>query len=453
MKKLQSIRNLGRNQAQGQSLVETAIIAPILIFMLIGVFEVGWALRGYLVLANVSREATRFSVRSGYMNFSDWPPSGLTTAQQQAWFAQNVGYNSVIGQMLNSLSGQVDTTGDAITPAMIVSHFAIDTGWPCDPVTTPANKHPDNISVCDCSKFDRKSANYTPNFGFTKDDVILHPGLPAYKDFYAFTYDPVPTDTITYTTTYSYYAEADLLKDENNLLNCQLLKRTTSATPGANYVVLTEMFYRQPQLFGFPLISNPVTDPVPMFAHTMMRIPPARGGNDRPVCSAYPFIVKNTNIPAEGTSFDIFGGNGPNDFGWLAWNPVDANTSTYLSEELKYPQMSMNDFYNNHDADDTTLSVGDWVASLPGTNATIESNDGLLTSLIGQKIRIPVWDNPFHNKDNTEPLFKDTAHYHIVGFIWVRIESAAGFANWTSTSDPKIYATYLGDASDSCPKY
>ncbi len=39
----------------GQSLVEIAITAPLLIFLLLGVFEVGWALRGYLVLVNVNR--------------------------------------------------------------------------------------------------------------------------------------------------------------------------------------------------------------------------------------------------------------------------------------------------------------------------------------------------------------------------------------------------------------
>ena len=56
--------------AKGQSLVEVSVVAPLLIFMLIGVFEVGSALRGYLVLANANREITRFSVRPGYLDFS-----------------------------------------------------------------------------------------------------------------------------------------------------------------------------------------------------------------------------------------------------------------------------------------------------------------------------------------------------------------------------------------------
>jgi Flp pilus assembly protein TadG len=48
-----------RRRERGQSLVETALILPILLLMFIGVLEVGWALRGYLTLLNASREALR----------------------------------------------------------------------------------------------------------------------------------------------------------------------------------------------------------------------------------------------------------------------------------------------------------------------------------------------------------------------------------------------------------
>ncbi|MBN1218571.1 MAG: pilus assembly protein, partial [Anaerolineae bacterium] len=43
-----------RNQ-RGQSLVEMAIVTPLLIFLLLGVFEVGNAVRNYMVLVNVNR--------------------------------------------------------------------------------------------------------------------------------------------------------------------------------------------------------------------------------------------------------------------------------------------------------------------------------------------------------------------------------------------------------------
>ena len=65
------LKNRITNNERGQSLVEMAIITPILILLFLGVFEVGWALRGYLVLANVNRETVRFSVKSGNLDFSD----------------------------------------------------------------------------------------------------------------------------------------------------------------------------------------------------------------------------------------------------------------------------------------------------------------------------------------------------------------------------------------------
>ncbi|MCB9106914.1 MAG: pilus assembly protein [Anaerolineales bacterium] len=64
-----SLRKLLQVGDKGQSLVEMAIIIPLLIFMMIGVFEVGWAIRSYLVLVNINREITRFAVRPGYMDF------------------------------------------------------------------------------------------------------------------------------------------------------------------------------------------------------------------------------------------------------------------------------------------------------------------------------------------------------------------------------------------------
>ena len=44
----------GERGERGQSLVEMAIIAPLLLLMFIGVLEVGWAIRGYVVLLNAA---------------------------------------------------------------------------------------------------------------------------------------------------------------------------------------------------------------------------------------------------------------------------------------------------------------------------------------------------------------------------------------------------------------
>jgi hypothetical protein len=92
---------------KGQALVETAIIAPVLIFLMIGVFEVGWALRSYLVLTNANREAARFAVRQDYLNFE----------------SDAIGYERVWTHTVESISGQIpfSDNGD-----MIISYLTIE---------------------------------------------------------------------------------------------------------------------------------------------------------------------------------------------------------------------------------------------------------------------------------------------------------------------------------------
>lgn len=450
MKKLHSISNLYRHQ-QGQSLVETAIIAPILIFMLLGVFEVGWALRGYLVLANVSREATRFAVRPNYLNYSEKPPTGLTTAQVKEWVGQNVGYNNTIDHMFASLSKQVDTT-DTLSPAMVISHLVIDTGYPCDDIQN--NKDCDGDGKKTSSPTQESPTEDCDGFvkngyaGFTLDDKIIHPGVSGYENFYAFTYDPDPTDAISYTTTYSYPQLAKQLAAENNQFNCDLLKRTPSATPSPNYVLITEMFYKQPQLFGFPLISNPFTDPVPMFAHTTMRMINSRSGNDLdkvgPLCIAIPFTIRNdklTGATVDVTVFDIMGGAHPelangNERGFLAWDPQWQNVDD-LNDEFSFPEASFNSYTNVKDSTDHKLTVGDYVKSLPGNNdaSTIRAQlDALISS--GQDVILPVWDQ----------FDSATSSYRISTFIKVRLVSSPAYH--LTSGNPEVWAVYRGPATE-----
>lgn len=428
MKKLFRQQHLPTSE-KGQSLVELAIVAPILIFMLIGVFEVGWALRGYLVLTNVNREITRFAIRPGYLDYSIKDGT-------------KVGYEKVYSYTFASVSDQLPldfTTGQ--TSTLIISHLVVDTGLPCRPEDIGTND-------CNCNQF-LTDPNYNP---FPEDDLILHPLTPTYEDFYTRTFPDPATAAVTFTTRLSYTQMAAELAQENNKFNCELLSKGTGTLPSSNNIIVTELFFNQPQLFGFPLISNPLTDPVPMYTHTAMRmIVAARSGENvdtvGPVCTAYPFTIRQSIIDAANINdkLDIFGGNGPNDFGWLGWNGIsttDLDTG-YLSDELKYPRMALNDFYDARDTSDRTLSIGDHVASLEGVNATIESSEKLLTSLIGRTIRIPVWDSFVTGSPNA---------YHISSFAWVRIDGPADFANWTAGgSDKQIFATYLGDASGDCP--
>lgn len=205
-------------------MVETAIIAPVLIFMLIGVFEVGWALRGYLVLASANREAARFAVRGNYL-------SEFSEAE----------YGRVVSQAFNSLSNQIPFQSGG---TVIVSHFFVNTGYICDP---------EDDSLCDCDQA------VTDPFSTT---LIMTPlNVPTY------TYKwPATSTKITQLDYGAYISE---LVEFDLQFNCQLVNR--GAQFSTSSVIVVEMFYDQPQLMGFPLISNPFTDPVPMYTHTAMR--------------------------------------------------------------------------------------------------------------------------------------------------------------------------------------
>ncbi|MBE7550219.1 MAG: pilus assembly protein [Anaerolineales bacterium] len=421
----------------GQSLVEMAITAPILIFLLLGVFEVGWALRGYLVLTNVNREITRFAIRPGYLDYS--------VRNNTITSATTVGYSKVLSYVYTTLSDQLPldfSTGQTAT--LIISHIVADTGLPFS--TT-------NKAAFDCSRFVTQPNFYlTGTDVFTADDLILHPGLPGYEYFYAYTF-PM---TSTYRTKINYAAEAAKLARENNKFNCELMKKSSGTLPAANNIIITEMYYNQPQLFGFPIIANPYTNPVPMYAHTAMRmIVASRSGENvdtvGPICYAMPFTVRDIRVAglAPGQIFDVLHGYpdtsgvtpkapGTDDRGFLAWDPQWDNVND-LRFELLSARTSFNSYTNARVPGDKTLNVGDWVASLSGNNG------GALDQIqywVGKgPIVVPVWD-----QFQGPPPPSVRAAWHISTFIRVELLDQAPYAIDLTGNDPKIYARYIEPA-------
>ncbi|HMR67986.1 MAG TPA: pilus assembly protein [Anaerolineae bacterium] len=361
---------------KGQSMAEIAIIAPLLIFMMIGVFEVGWALRGYLVLINVNREITRFAIRPGYMDFSTHT-SVISS------------YNRVRDWVDTSLSGQLDldfeaadVDGDEANATLIISHLVVDTGEPC-PNMSPSTD-------CGCI-----STN-----PFPQDDLIIHPAMPGFE--YQSTLfgrgenlagNPVVT-RIDYSTV------ADRMTAENNTFNCDIIKRGGVAS--ANNVIITELFYDQPQLFGFPLISNPFTDPVPLYAHTTMRlISAARSsgtekgnltdgiGTIGPVCFAYPMLAPNKESLIAGQQINIVQN------GWLKWNasgpePPLNNDEEYVEASLLFPQMSVSDF-QAAGGGTGSLKKGSSVAKVTSNLSALQDE---LEALGSTQVLIPTSNNP-----------------------------------------------------------
>jgi hypothetical protein len=240
-----------RRREQGQSLVEMALVAPILILMFIGVVEVGWALRGYLTLLNASREAARFVARGRYVDFSD---------EASTLF----GYSLVLSQTQLSLAEQlpIQFTGPEPNATLILSHYFIKTIPPCD--NPPCNDN--DPATCPSPPCDSCS---DPNKREAKIDQslwqILHPEDGTHN-YYRATYGVAATSRISPTT-----LVPDLL-EENLRFNCELISQDPVAVYSSNSVIVVEIIYEQPQLLGVPVISNQFTDPVPLYVHTIMRI-------------------------------------------------------------------------------------------------------------------------------------------------------------------------------------
>lgn len=403
MRYINQFKRRSRHPERGQSLVELALIAPILIIMLVGLFEVGYALWGYLTLLNVDREATRFAVRAGALDFD-------TTE------ADDVGYNNVITHTLVSNANQLNlqdylfnsAAGDP-RAAIIVTHLVVDTGRPCSP---KKKNDPDcyelSTPLCDPSE-PAYQADYDD---YTKDDLILHPDMPGYE-YLRYTYPLTRTGEIT--SRINVAALAQELKAKNDVFNCELRAKAPAAEWSDNSVVIVEAFYEQPQLLGFPLFAW-IANPIPLYAQTTMRIE----SNASSRCELMPIIAWQTTIQSM-----VGGGNGnlfdgprpPGNSGWVGWNPDSAKgtqSADYLEEEFENPRLAMNDFKDALDPNDTVLNRGDWVNGLTGTiNANAIRTK--LNNLIGRPIVIPVYD--------TVGGAGKSGRYHVVEFAEVRIQS------------------------------
>lgn len=433
-----TIDQSGSHSKRGQSLVEIAIAMPLLIFLLIGVFEVGSALRSHLVLVNVNREITRYAVRPGYLDFST---EGTIDSS----------YRSVLTWTHTSNTTQLDLDFDdtAGSSTLVISHVVVDTGMPCE-----------DISDSDCSSCDDF---LDPSHStFTLDDIVVHPGIDG-MEYQAQSFGPSATSTGDRSTRVDYDVLAAELARQNNKFNCEILKR--GGVPSANNAIVTELFHDQPQLFGFPLISNPFTDPVPLYTHTVMRLVGAARSTGTvngnllsnintigPLCLAYPLTAPQSVIDSSsvGSTIDILGGAGPSDWGWLTWNPGE-DDENYLNDELEYVQMSANDFTNPNAPSDHTLNVGDYVTSLGGTVNSGDTRE-LMEELVGRDIIIPIWDdtsaNGFVQLDNPNKPPPTVGAYLISSFVKVRINFESDIR---ITPHKEIFATYLGEADECMP--
>ena len=393
------LKKIFRMNKKGQSLVEMALIAPLLLLMFLGVVEVGWALRNFIVLQNGNREATRFAARGRYLDFSKTQP-------------EEIGYPLVLQHELDSISGQVplNVAGGA-NGTVIISHILVDTD--------------------ECG-------------GGADDDLILTPATPGYGHF-----------TITYgqarPTQVNFLDLANQMRQENEVFNCSLATAAPSGEyiPSVNSAVIVETYFENYQLLGIPLIANQFTNPVLLYTRTIMRITADARGQQASAgqgCEVYPIAVHISTVDSvqPGDSLgDLFNGAGSGNFGWLRWNDDPGHTSAgYLNDELNNPRLSHNTYEEADPPGDDTdhnLNAGNWVWGLTGvtnSNDNRDTLDGLVNA--GTVIRVPVWDTATGSGSNLA--------YHVQRFILVTLTAydLPGVGGW-------IRATFVGEDPNACP--
>ena len=216
---------------KGQSLVEMAIITPLLLFLLFGVIEVGVQIRRYLVLTNSTREMGRYLARTGtYLDLSDLDnPTGVEAAIHR-WTTAN---KPLFAQGVTDEIYFQDRVTLVLTPIRVENQpcqsapLLVGGELTYEPMLTPT------IAI---------SPELRLIWPATHPDISKIDALPIAQEF------------------------AQL----NHEANCRAIAEDRAQRPiNAMWVVETE--YISEHLFGFPFISNPYTDPLPLYTSYYVR--------------------------------------------------------------------------------------------------------------------------------------------------------------------------------------
>ncbi len=109
-------------------------------------------------------------------------------------------------------------------------------------------------------------------------------------------------------------------------------------------------------------------------------------------CEIYPLTVSSELLSnaTDGARFDkVALGTGPGNYSWLTWD--GANDAPSLAQSL-IPPGNSELYINPDDANDTSLSIGDFVQGRPGVKNSRDIRDNL-DALLDTVITIPVWDS------------------------------------------------------------
>lgn len=197
---------------KGQSLVEFAVILPLLLVMMLGVLEVGYAIRSYVILSNACREVTRYLSRGLYDD------------------------GSMMEHLDHVVADEIDLEAGEL--AVVVHHYSADVG-------NPFSDDDDEFTY---------SRSF---FGYR----VIEPRLDEqYLNDYA--------NTAGININKNIY-ERELLSAEGEYLQLLLDHKFDKVNIlwSVEEIVAVEFSYRQPQLVGF--FGNAK---IPIYTYSVMRV-------------------------------------------------------------------------------------------------------------------------------------------------------------------------------------
>ncbi len=152
-------------------------------------------------------------------------------------------------------------------------------------------------------------------------------------------------------------------------------------------------------------------------------------------CDLYPITVHIDTVKnlAPGSSFDVYGGANPGNFGWLTWGGVPSTPTLVTSLTILG---NSGTYVNPSDANDHQVSIGDWVRGSPGikNSSNVSAKLDILKTI---DVSVPVWDKVTLPGNNTL--------YQVVNFDRIHI------TDYSLPGTNKITATFLGFGCSQTP--
>lgn len=222
---------------RGQSLVEMALLTPLLLAMFLGLIEVGWALWDYATLASSTREAARFLARAMYSD---------EAGHQHFLDTWNVSHHAVRmdnhGEIYYIPGRQYDGT-------VIITHFVVNPG---NPYITEDDAYTYTVSTYGPAIESRIDITQTVSDALSTGDEIN-------RSLFARIYSEISSDC------------------QARSLNCdkmsQMLDHPEQDQEEWRFerIVVVEAIYGHPQLLNFFGDKR-----LPMYTHTAMRVSSSR---------------------------------------------------------------------------------------------------------------------------------------------------------------------------------